>query len=91
MEASRRVAVIVELLRIAPVDQKRFLSSAIQCLGIATKMAVLKGGGLYPFVELMGSDAGRPLAQLLVNAARTDDAAEVSALPPFSERKSRES
>lgn len=80
MEANKRIAVMVELLRIAPADQKRFLSPVLACLGLGTKMALLKGGALYPYVELMGSDAGRPLAQLVVNACKTGDHAEVRLL-----------
>ena len=78
VEANKRITVMVELLRIAPVDQKRFLGPVLACLGLGTKMELLKGGALYPYVELMGSDAGRPLAQILVNAAKLGDHSEVS-------------
>ncbi|KAK3278401.1 hypothetical protein CYMTET_13654 [Cymbomonas tetramitiformis] len=74
---SKRIEVLVELLRIGPADVKRVLTGGISCVGLGTKMALITGGGLYPYVQLMGSDAGRPLAQILVNATRSGNSKDL--------------
>jgi hypothetical protein len=72
-QAAKRVGVLAEMLRIAPLEQKKLMAPGVSCLAVGTKIALMRSGALYPYMDLMGSDAGRPLAQLLVNAAKTGD------------------